>query len=170
MALMNATDRHPPDRPGGDWLNEQERDAWLGVAALILKLPAALDGQLQQAVDLNLFEYIVMARLSEQPSRRLRMSDLATLANGSRSRLSHTVKRLSAQGYMERHPDPADGRYTEAFLTDAGYDIVVRAAPDHVATVRHLLIDAVTPEQLPQLADIGRRVLGRIEPGVNWPP
>jgi DNA-binding MarR family transcriptional regulator len=165
MALMNET-----DRPDGDWLNAQERAAWLGVAALILKLPAALDSQLQQAVDLNLFEYIVLARLSEHPARRMRMSDLATLANGSRSRLSHTAQRLSDRGYLERHPDPADGRYTEAFLTDAGYAVVVRAAPAHVATVRRLLIDAVTPEQLPQLADIGQRVVARIEPGVSWPP
>ena len=98
------------------------------------------------------------------------MSDLATLANGSRSRLSHTAQRLTERGYLERHPDPADGRYTEAFLTDAGYAVVVRAAPAHVATVRRLLIDAVTPEQLPQLADIGQRVLARIEPGISWPP
>jgi DNA-binding MarR family transcriptional regulator len=163
---MNETD-HQPD---GDWLNARERAAWLGVAALILKLPAALDSQLQQAVDLNLFEYLVLARLSEHPSRRMRMSDLATLANGSRSRLSHTAQRLSDRGYLERRPDPTDGRYTEAFLTDAGYAVVVRAAPAHVATVRHLVIDAVTPEQLPQLADIGQRVVARIEPGVSWPP
>lgn len=167
---MNGTDRHRPDTPRGGWLNKQERDAWLGVAALILKLPAALDSQLQQAVGLNLFEYITMARLSEHPSRRLRMSDLAALANGSLSRLSHTVRRLSARGYMERHPDPADGRYTEAFLTEAGYDIVVRAAPAHVAMVRHLLVDAVTSEQLSQLADVGQRVVARIQPGISWPP
>ncbi|MCX4906574.1 MarR family winged helix-turn-helix transcriptional regulator [Streptomyces sp. NBC_00878] len=167
---MDATDHHQPDTPRGGWLDEQERDAWLGVAALILKLPTALDGQLQQAVGVNLFEYIVMARLSEHPSRRMRMSDLATLVNGSRSRLSHTVRRLSTRGYMERHPDPEDGRYTDAFLTEAGYDLVVRAAPAHVAMVRHVLIDAVSPDQLLQLADIGQRVVARIDPGGSWPP
>jgi DNA-binding MarR family transcriptional regulator len=140
------------------------------VAALILKLPTALEAQLSKAAGLTLFEYIVMARLSEQPSRRLRMSELATLANGSLSRLSHNVRPLSSRGYMERRPDPDDGRYTEAFLTDEGYNLVVRAAPAHVALVRHLLIGAVTPDQLLQLADIGQRVVSRVEPGVVWPP
>jgi DNA-binding MarR family transcriptional regulator len=153
------------------WLDEQERAGWLGVAALLLRLPAALDSQLEQDAGLTLFEYIVMARLSEQPSRRMHMSALAALANGSRSRLSHTVRRLAARGYMKRRPDPDDGRYTEAILTDAGYDLVVRAAPGHVALVRRLFIDVVDRRQLADLAELGQRVLSRIDPGANsWPP
>jgi DNA-binding MarR family transcriptional regulator len=152
------------------WLDEQERAAWLGVAALLLRLPAALDSQLEQDAGVTLFEYTVLAGLSEQPSRRLHMSDLAALANGSRSRLSHTVRRLAARGYVCRQPDPEDGRYTDAILTDAGYELVVRAAPGHVTSVRRLLIDAVSRPQLEDLADIGHRVLNRIDPDTPWPP
>jgi DNA-binding MarR family transcriptional regulator len=35
------------------------------------------------------------------------------------------VTRLQKRGYVRREPDPDDGRYTNAVLTDAGYDIVV---------------------------------------------
>jgi DNA-binding MarR family transcriptional regulator len=156
--------------PTGGWLDDQERAAWLGVAALLFRLPTALDNQLERDAGVTLFEYIVMARLSEQPSHRVHMSDLAVLANGSRSRLSHTVRRLAAKGYMRKEVDPDDGRYTDAILTETGYQLVIRAAPAHVETVRRLLVGAVTREQLGHLADVGNRVLSRIDPAASWPP
>jgi hypothetical protein len=52
-----------------------------------------------------------------------------------------------------------------AVLTDAGLATLERAAPGHVAAVRELLIDVLTPEQLTALADgLGRardRMLGQ---------
>ena len=94
--------------PAGGWLDDQERAAWLGVAALLYRLPAALESQLEQNAAITLFEYVVMARLSEQPCRRLHMSDLAVLANGSRSRLSHTVRRLEGKVYLTLDVDGLD--------------------------------------------------------------
>ena len=47
-----------------------------------------------------------------------------------------------------RLPDAADGRYTNAVLTDAGLAAVVASAPGHVAAVRSLVFDALTPAQL----------------------
>jgi DNA-binding MarR family transcriptional regulator len=36
------------------------------------------------------------------------MSDVALLANGSLSRLSHVVNRLEKQSWVRRSPDPED--------------------------------------------------------------
>jgi hypothetical protein len=36
-------------------------------------------------------------------------------------------------------------------LSDAGWEKVVGAAPDHVGAVRHFVIDALTSEQVEQL-------------------
>ena len=70
-----------------------------------------------------------MARLSQSPERTLRMSSLADLANASLSRLSHLVKRLEERGLVRREPDPADGRFTNAILTDLGFQTLAEAAP-----------------------------------------
>jgi DNA-binding MarR family transcriptional regulator len=51
------------------------------------------------------------------------------------SALSNVVKRFEQRGWVERSPDPDDGRYTIAALTDSGYDVVVAAAPMHVRSV-----------------------------------
>lgn len=146
------------------WLNDEERQTWLSLVGLMIRLPAALDAQLQQDAGVSHFEYQVMAGLSERPDRTMRMSDLAGLANGSLSRMSHVVNRLEKRGWVHRTPDPADGRYTLATLTEDGWQKIVETAPGHVAAVRDLVFDPLTKTQTRQLRDIGMRVLRAIDP------
>jgi DNA-binding MarR family transcriptional regulator len=150
--------------PDVRWLTDPERAAWLALAELVIKLPAALDSQLQRDAGLSHFEYMVLAGLSEAPDRTLRMSDLAMFANGSLSRLSHVVKRLEQRGWVRRAACLTDGRYTNAQLTDEGYAKVVATAPGHVERVRALVVDALDPAQLGQLRDIGETILRRVDP------
>jgi DNA-binding MarR family transcriptional regulator len=146
------------------WLEPDEQLAWRGLVELTVKLPALLDANLQRDAGISNFEYGVLSRLSEEPSGMLRMSALATDSFGSLSRLSHAAKRLEGLGLLERSTDPADGRYTIATLTEAGRRRVVEAAPGHVTTVLHHVIDALTPEQVEQLTAINRAVLARLDP------
>jgi len=133
--------------------------AWLPLARLMIKLPAALDAQLRRDAGISHFDYAVLARLSEAPEHTLRMSTLADFANGSLSRLSHVVARLESRGWVTRSPCPDDGRYTDATLTTEGYAKVVATAPGHVDAVRHLVIDPLTRAQLRQLSAITARIL-----------
>ncbi|MEP7026817.1 MAG: MarR family transcriptional regulator, partial [Actinomycetota bacterium] len=108
--------------------------------------------------------------LSERPDRVLRMSHLAAVTNSSLSRLSHVAKRLEAKGLMRRELDPSDGRCTNAILTDAGLDLVERTAPRHVAAVRDLVIDVVSPAQLRQVRQANERILARVDPDATTRP
>jgi DNA-binding MarR family transcriptional regulator len=85
-------------------------------------------------------------------------------AEGSLPRLSQVVARLEQRGWVRRTPDPADGRYTLATLTDQGQATVTQAAPGHVQEVRRLVIDPLTKTQLRQLREISRRVIRAIDP------
>jgi DNA-binding MarR family transcriptional regulator len=145
------------------WLDRAEMEAWLPLAGLIIRLPAALDAQLQRDAGMSHFEFAVLARLSEAPGRTLRMSTLAAFAYGSLSRLSHVTKRLEAKGWVYREPCPDDGRYTNAVLTDEGFAKLAEAAPGHVEIVRSLVIDALSDEQLRHVADAARVVLDRVD-------
>ena len=147
-----------------EWLEPEELRSWMTLAALMFKLPGALDYQLQRDSGLTHFEYTVLAGLSESPERSLRMSNLAGFANGSLSRLSHVVKRLERRGFVERRASEDDRRITVATITDAGFEQLVAAAPGHVATVRKYVIDALSPEQLQQLRVIGDQILEKVDP------
>jgi DNA-binding MarR family transcriptional regulator len=145
------------------WLNAQEEAAWRAIAQIMVKLPWALECQLQHDAGLSFIEYHVLARLSEDPEHTLRMSELAMLTNASLSRLSHLVKRLESRGLVRREADPADGRFTNAIMTKAGYKLLVASAPGHVARVRSLVVDALSSTELRQLHDATERLLARID-------
>ena len=110
------------------------------------------------------FEYTVLSALSDAGEHTLRMSDLAVLAQGSLSRLSQVVSRLEQKRWVVRTPDPADGRYTLATLTNSGWDKVVQTAPGHVAEVRRLVLDPLTKVQTRQLTTIAHRIRAAIDP------
>ncbi len=141
------------------WLSADEQAAWRPFIALLFRLPAALDAQLQKDAGISHFEYMVLSSLSEAPDRTLRMSDLAAMASGSLSRLSHVVSRLETRGWVCREACAGDGRYINAVLTEDGWAKVVATAPGHVAAVRKLLVDVLTPEQLTELGEISEHVL-----------
>jgi DNA-binding MarR family transcriptional regulator len=96
--------------------------------------------------NLDLAEYEILVVLSESEHRRMRMSDLALLVHQSRSRLTHTVSRLEADGLVARARTCDDGRGVFATLTDAGFAKLVEAAPSHVDSVRKIFVDAVAPD------------------------
>lgn len=146
------------------WLDEEEMRAWLGLASMLIRLPFALESQLQRDAGIGHFEYQVLASLSMSPERTMRMSELAEFADGSLSRLSHTVGRLEKRGWVRRFPDPGDGRFTLAALTDEGWEKVVATAPGHAETVRSLVIDPLTRAQIRQLTEIGRRINHAVDP------
>src|SRR6202453_3157021 len=133
------------------WLSDEQQTAWRPVAALLFRLPALLEAQLQKDAGIGHFEYMVLSSVSEAPGHTLRMSELAAMASGSLSRLSHVVSRLEARGWIRREPCPGDGRFINAILTDAGWDKVVATAPGHVAAVRELLVSTLTEEEFEQL-------------------
>lgn len=134
--------------------------------AMTQTLPAALDAQLKREAGINAFEYHILAALSESPDRTLRMSQLAAIAVGSLSRLSHAVGRLEKAGWVVRQPCSDDGRRTEAHLTSAGMRKVRQTAPNHVREARRLVLDVLSPDQVDQLAAIARAVVATTSPQV----
>jgi DNA-binding MarR family transcriptional regulator len=152
-----------PEAAEPPWLTTDQLAAWRGFMKLLRRLPAALDWQLQRDSQLSLTEYYVLALLSDQPGRCMRMSELAVMADLELSRLSHMASRLEKRGFLRREPDPGNGRYTHAILTDAGYAYLEGAAPGHVRRVRELFIDALAPEELQTLRRYADTVTARID-------
>jgi DNA-binding MarR family transcriptional regulator len=110
------------------------------------------------------FEFVVMAAISRQPDRRLQLKELAVVANGSLSRLSHVISRLERRGWVRRTSGTKD-RTTHAELTNEGYSKLMAAGPTHFREVRRLVFDVLTPEEVKAL----RRVTGRINAGLLGP-
>jgi DNA-binding MarR family transcriptional regulator len=145
-----------------EWLTEREQQTWRRFVGVLTWLPAELEAQLQRDADLTHFGYGVLAVLSESPGRARRMSELAAMVDSSQSRLSHVVGKLERQGWVRRERVAEDGRGNVAVLTDEGFAKLEASAPGHVAAVRAMVFDALTPEQLDQLTGICDAILTKI--------
>ena len=144
------------------WLDDEQQNSWRAFAAAMVKLRWALECQLQHDAGLSFVEYHALARLSENPGHTMRMSQLAEVTNASLSRLSHLIKRLELRKLVRRETDPDDGRYTNAILTRAGLALLTASAPAHVAKVRELVIDTLSPAELRQLRTASEAILQRV--------
>jgi len=155
--------RTPSTAEAPRWLDGEQQYAWRAFAAAMVKLRWALECELQQDAGLSFVEYHALAMLSEQPGHTMRMSELAEVTNASLSRLSHLIKRLELRKLVRREADRTDGRFTNAILTRAGLRLLTASAPAHVAKVRELVIDALSPAELRHLRAASERIIERIE-------
>ncbi|MBS2532488.1 MarR family transcriptional regulator [Catenulispora sp. NF23] len=147
------------------WLDETEQAVWRHYISVMRLLPDRLNASLARGHDLTLIDYEVLARLSEAPLRRMRMTELAEGALLSKSRLSHQVSRMEKEGLVRREPCETDGRGFFAVLTDQGWEKLLSAAPAHVADVREVFITPLSRDQLVTLGEI-LDVIGKgLEPG-----
>ena len=74
------------------------------------------------------------------------ITDLSTAMHLERSTVSRLVGEAEAEGLVERSTCVEDGRGVLCVMTDAGFDLLRRAAPVHVGGVRRHLVDRVRPE------------------------
>ncbi|CAN7187536.1 MarR family winged helix-turn-helix transcriptional regulator [Knoellia sp. LjRoot47] len=151
---------------GTRWLSHDEQQAWRAYLRAHRELQVALERDLT-SFDISLPEYELLSMLSEQDGDRARMSVLAELVVQSRSRVTHTAKRLETRGWVRREPTPEDGRGVALALTPAGRRLVETAAPTHVQSVRDHFIDHLSPEQLGVLRDAFSVVRSHLVPGAR---
>ena len=149
------------------WLDQDEQRAWRAYLEMTIVLQDFLDRDLQRHANMPLGYYEILVRLSESPTRTMRMSELADATKSSRSRLSHAVARLEEYGWVERQPCDTDRRGAWAHLTDDGYTVLERTAPCHVTGVREYLFDALSPDDVRHLETIGRKVLDHLKPSAD---
>ena len=151
-----ATTRTTP--AGTRWLNADEQSTWRAFLAMQKVIRESLERQLRQDAGMPMTYYVILAMLSEAPDRTLRMTELAAIAGTSQSQLSHAATRLEEAGWIERRRCQGDKRGYQAVLTDSGFETLTAVAPSHVESVRSVLFDALTPEQVRQLHDIATAV------------
>ena len=126
-----------------NWLSPAEEAAWRKYIVASRRLYEALDEDLASH-GLSLSDYEILVHLSDAKDRSLRMSDLADKTILSRSRLSHRIKYMEGKGWVERQKCDSDKRGTWAVMTTKGWNAIVKAAPDHVESIRNRFIDQIS--------------------------
>ncbi|CAN5630029.1 MarR family transcriptional regulator [soil metagenome] len=129
-----------PTRPGPRWLDEDQQHSWRAFLLGTTLLFDRLDDDLQRNHGVSMVEYEILVRLSESDGR-LRMAQLADSLAHSRSRVTHTIKRMEEAELVTREVSPDDGRGVVARITDRGRLLLENVAPTHVNGVRDHFVD-----------------------------
>lgn len=146
------------------WLTDDQHRAWRGLLQMTSRLDARLNRDLQRTSGLSLADYDVLVLLTEAAGGRLRMFQLLEYLQWEQSRLSHHIARMQRRGLVAREECPTDRRGAFVVLTDAGRRAIDTAAPGHVDTVRRLVFDGLSEEQLAVLESVVTGVLSRLDP------
>ncbi|MGB8384715.1 MAG: MarR family transcriptional regulator [Dermatophilaceae bacterium] len=149
--------------PEPPWLDDQQQRVWRQWLATGTRLDAALGRQLQRDSGLTHRDYEVLVHLTEAPEGQLRMTELADAMLWERSRVSHQIARMAGRGLVERMECAQDRRGVIVAVTEAGRDLLRDAAPGHVRTVRRLLFDHLTDEDLLALDRLTAAMLARLD-------
>jgi DNA-binding MarR family transcriptional regulator len=91
------------------------------------------------------------------------MSALAARTNASLSRLSHVISKLEKREWVHRCRSELSRRVTLVTMTDEGYAVLVEAAPGHVETVKSLIYDGLSEDDVANLHKLMSHILERIE-------
>ena len=139
-------------------LSADQLGAYFALMEVSSLLQYAVDEHLRTAGDLSYVQFQILARLTDAPAGKARMTDLADGIVYSRSGLTYQVGLLAKRGLITRSPSPDDERSVIVSVTDAGRRLVAQVLPGHVEDVRRLLFEPMADGDLAALS----AVLGRV--------
>lgn len=141
------------------WLTEREERAWRALQFMQMRLEGELARQLAADSGLSYPDYLVLVALTDRPDGRMRLFELAEILGWEKSRASHHVGRMVDRGLVKKQKCDSDRRGFYVVGTARGRREIEAAAPGHVATVRRVFVDRLTPEQLGALGDAAEAVV-----------
>jgi DNA-binding MarR family transcriptional regulator len=151
------------------WLTAEEQRVWRRWLTLNARLSATLQRELQDDAGLSTQDYEVLVHLTDNPAGRVRVTDLARLMQWERSRVSHHVTRMERRRLVQRVECAEDGRGAFVVITPQGRAAIERAAPGHVNTVRRLVFDALSPEEVDAFGTIIEKALAQLDKPARSP-
>lgn len=133
-------------------------EAWIGLLRAHAATTRQFNAELLEMHDLTLNDFDVLAQLSRGPEHGLKRSELAERVLLTPSGITRLLDGLERAGYVARGECETDARVTYAVLTDAGREKLRQASKTHLASVRALLAERFTADELEQLTEL----LGRL--------
>lgn len=144
--------------------------AWTRLGRAYGSTMRMLGAGLQAEHGLTLHEYEALRLLARVEGRRLRRVDLARGLVLTPSGVTRLLEGLEGAGLVERAECPSDLRVTYAQLTASGADKLAAASCAHVGSIRALLEEHLSGDELEALADLLGRLPGGEGGGGAVPP
>jgi DNA-binding MarR family transcriptional regulator len=87
----------------------------------------------------------------------LRLTELAERSHTSKQAMRYTINQLEAAGYVERVPDPTDGRAKIIGLTERGWESR-RVSDEIIASIEHECVQELGEEKMRRFEALAKEV------------
>ena len=145
------------------WLNDDEMLAWRSFIETSGDLLRAIERDLAP-FGLDRGDYQLLAMLSEADDGRLRLCDLADTLRLTPSGLTRRMEGVVRKKLVAKSRSTDDRRVTYAHITPKGLELLKKAAPHHLRSVRALMIDHLTPSEIKALGSAFSKIASNLEP------
>lgn len=145
------------------WLNNDEMLAWRSFIETSGDLMRAIERDLEP-FGLDRGDYQLLAMLSEADNGRLRLCDLADTLRLTPSGLTRRMDGVVRKKLVGKSRSTDDRRVTYAHITPKGLELLKKAAPHHLRSVRSLMIDHLTPSEIKALGSAFSKIAENLEP------
>lgn len=145
------------------WLNNDEMLAWRSFIETSGDLMRAIERDLAP-FGLDRGDYQLLAMLSEADDGRLRLCDLADTLRLTPSGLTRRMEGVVKKKLVTKSRSTDDRRVTYAHITPKGLELLKKAAPHHLRSVRSLMIDHLTPSEIKALGSAFSKIASNLEP------
>ena len=105
----------------------------------------------------------MLVHLTDVPECRLRAFELGEGLQWEKSRVSKQVARMARRGLVVKEDCPEDRRGAYVTLTAEGRRAIEEAAPAHVALVRRLVFEMLSPAQVSNMASFNAMLLAQLD-------
>jgi DNA-binding MarR family transcriptional regulator len=136
----------------------EEWALWRAFLVSHARVTRLIDAQLQRDAGLTEGEYATITAILETPARHMRIGEIADALGWEKSRASHLVGRMEQRGLIERGLCADDARAIEIAVTPEGRRKQLGAIRGHVAEVRRLFLEQISPKERPVVTDALTRV------------
>lgn len=145
------------------WLNNDEMLAWRSFIETSGDLMRAIERDLAP-FGLDRGDYQLLAMLSEADDGRLRLCDLAETLRLTPSGLTRRMEGVVKKKLVTKSRSTDDRRVTYAHITPKGLELLKKAAPHHLRSVRALMIDHLTPAEIKALGSAFTKIAAHLAP------
>jgi DNA-binding MarR family transcriptional regulator len=147
--------RTASDMPG---LDIAEQRSWQNYLDSALRMYATLNRGLTESHKLTLVDVRLLDMLDKSETGSARMGDLAEALMSLPSRVTRQIRRLEAQGLVQRTASPDDGRGVLAAITDDGREVVKKAVVTYSQGVRAHFLQQLSRPQMAAMGENCRRI------------
>jgi len=134
--------------------------AWTRLLRAHAATARQLSASLQAEHGLSINDYEALELLARADGRRLKRVDLARRLVLTPSGVTRLLEGLEETGLVARASCPEDLRVTYAQLTDAGAETLEAASCGHVSSIRAVLEEHLSAEEIEELAELLGRLPG----------